>query len=717
MRFAESSDLMNRKRNLGMTESQTATAPVSRGTGGIELEFSMGSPVPLGATLQHGGVNFAIFSKHATAVTLVLFRDDAGQAVTEFPLNARSNRTGQIWHVWVRGIGTGMQYGYRMDCEDNPNPKIHRFDPAVVLLDPATKNVAGRAEWGYPREASSSSWKPSYVRRGVVTDDDFDWEADVPLNTPLADSIIYELHVRGFTRHPSSGVVRAGTFAGLVEKIPYLKSLGITAVELLPVNEFEELQADQINPDTGERLLSYWGYQPVSFLAPKSSYASATRGNEAVLEFKKMVREFCKGGIEVILDIVFNHTAEGNEHGPTISFRGIHNAVYYMLDEKTGAYLDYSGCGNTPNCNHPIVRDMALQCLRYWVTEMHVDGFRFDLASVLGRAADGSVLANAPLLEMIAADPILSDTKLIAEAWDAGGLYQVGSFPAWGRWAEWNGSFRDDLRRFVKGDSGMVRALAKRMVGSPDLYEPSHRAPQHSINFVTCHDGFTLNDVVSFNQKHNEANAEGNRDGTDCNWSWNCGVEGSTNDRQVLQLRNRQAKNLAALLLLAHGVPLILAGDEMRRSQRGNNNAYCQDNEINWLDWNLELVNADMLRFVRQLVAFRKRHSCLRPRSFERGPRVEWHGVLIGQPDWSEQSRSLAMHLHCKENATPDDLYIMTNAFWEPSPSNFRRSLTRTGAVSSTQRGRRHSTSWNSATKNGWVTKNRTRWDHAPSLS
>ena len=635
---------------------------------GNELEFTMGSPAPLGATLQRGSANFAVFSKHATAVTLALFRDDSSGLVSEFALDPRCNRTGQIWHVAVRGVGAGMRYGYRMDYVANPNPNVHRFDPKVLLLDPATKNVAGRAEWGYPPEAASPSWKPCCGRRGVVTEDDFDWEGDVPLNTPLADSIIYELHVRGFTRHPSSGVTRAGTFMGLVEKIPYLKRLGITAVELLPVNEFEELQADQINPLTGERLLNYWGYQPVCFLAPKASYASTTRGNEVVTEFKKMVREFHKAGIEVFLDVVLNHTAEGNEHGPTFSFRGIDNAVYYMVDESTGAYLDYSGCGNTLNCNHPVVREMALQCLRYWVTEMHVDGFRFDLASVLGRGTDGSVLANAPLLEMIAGDPILSDTKLIAEAWDAAGLYQVGSFPSWGRWAEWNGSFRDDVRRFVKGDSGMVRALATRLMGSPDLYEASHRAPQHSINFVTCHDGFTLNDVVSFNQKHNEANGSGNRDGTDCNWSWNCGIEGPTDNQQVIRLRQRQAKNLAALLLLAHGVPLILAGDELRRSQAGNNNAYCQDNRTSWLDWGLEQANPDMLRFYRLLIEFRKRHSCLRPRGYEEGPRVEWHGVHIGSPDWSEQSRSIAMHLHGKVNAgeEADQIYVIANAFWEP---------------------------------------------------
>jgi isoamylase len=632
-----------------------------------DFEFAMGSPSPLGASFQRGGVNLAIFSKHATSVTLVLFAPESPVSIAEFPLDSHYNRTGQIWHALLRGIGPGIEYGYRMGSGKTPDPQLHHFDFSVVLLDPAAKCVAGRPLWGYPPESSHSSWKPRYVRRGVVINDDFEWDLDRPLNTPLSDSIIYEAHVRGLTQHPSSGVRSPGTFAGLIEQIPYLKSLGITAIELLPVNEFEETQPDQINPNTGERLLNYWGYQPVAFVAPKTSYASQTQGPGPVLEFKRMVRELHKAGIEIILDIVFNHTAEGNAFGPTISFRGIDNCVYYMLDEETGAYLDYSGCGNTLNCNHPIVREMVLRCLRYWVTEMHIDGFRFDLASILGRGPDGEVLPNPPLLEMIAADPLLSDTKIIAEAWDAAGLYQVGKFPSWGRWAEWNGAFRDDIRRFVKGDPGMVQALATRFLGSPDLYEASHRAPQHSVNFVTCHDGFTLADLVSFDQKHNEANGQGNRDGSDCNWSWNCGVEGSTQDPDIQRLRHRQAKNLAALLLLSHGVPLILAGDELRRSQRGNNNAYCQDNDTSWIDWNSLQTNVDMLRFFRQLIEFRKRYACLRPRSFQIGPRVDWHGVRIGHPDWSEQSRSLAMHLYYREpeDEALENIYLIANAHWE----------------------------------------------------
>ena len=632
-----------------------------------DFEFAMGSPSPIGASLQHGGVNFAIFSKHATAVTLVLFASGSEGSVAEFPLDPSYNRTGQIWHALLRGISPGIEYGYRMAAENNTKPQIHRFDPRIILLDPSAKCVAGRPAWGYPPEASSASWKPNYVRRAVAIDDSFDWEFDRPLNLPLSDSILYEVHLRGLTRHPSSRVEAPGTFAGLIEKIPYFKTLGVTALEFLPVNEFEETQVDQINPNTGERLLNYWGYQPVAFAAPKSSYSSETRVDGPVLEFKRMVRELHKASIEVILDIAFTHTAEGNASGPTFSFRGIDNSVYYMLDEKTGAYLDYSGCGNTLNCNDPVVREMVLRCLRYWVTEMHVDGFRFDLASILGRGPTGEILPNPPLLEMIAADPILSDTKIIAEAWDAAGLYQLGRFPSWGRWAEWNGAFRDDIRRFVKGDAGMVSALATRLLGSPDLYEPSHRAPQHSINFVTCHDGFTLADLVSFNQKHNEANGEGNRDGSDCNWSWNCGTEGLTEDREVLRLRTRQAKNLAALLLLSHGVPLILAGDEVRRSQQGNNNAYCQDNETSWMNWNSVEANADMFRFFRLLIEFRKRYSCFRPRSFQGGPRVEWHGIQIGRPDWSEESRSLAMHLYQRgeEQQPPQNTYLIANAHWE----------------------------------------------------
>jgi len=635
-----------------------------------EFASEMGFPMPFGAALRRHGINFAVFSQHATVVTLVLFLPGLSEPIAEFPLDPHLNRTGNVWHVFVRGLDPGVQYGYRMDANPNPAPKLHHFDPTLVLLDPFAKAVAGRPVWG--REGTGIAGVVSSPPHGDIVENAFSWEGDKPLNIPLADSVIYEVHVRGFTVHPSSGVKRPGTFAGLAEKIPYLKDLGVTAVELMPVNEFDEADCDNVNPSTGERLLNYWGYQPISFFAPKSAYAGSPGQGAAVREFKEMVKRLHAAGIEVILDVVFNHTAEGNERGRTISFKGIDNEIYYILDPETGAYRNYSGVGNTLNCNHPIVRDMILDCLRYWVAEMHVDGFRFDLASILGRGKDGEVLANPPLLEHIAADPLLAATKVIAEAWDAAGLYQVGLFSAWGRWAEWNGKFRDDIRRFVKSDGGMVPALATRLAGSPDLYPTGGGEPCRSINFVTCHDGFTLADLVSYNEKHNQMNGENNADGSDTNFSWNCGIEGPTDSPEIQRLRARQVRNLAALLLLSNGVPMICAGDEMGRTQQGNNNAYCQDNEISWIDWGLLERNDDLFRFVRLLIAFRRRHT---------GMRMEWHGVRLGLPDWSDESRSLAVHLWrpagtttgapAADGAAPDPqaathLFLIANAFWEP---------------------------------------------------
>jgi isoamylase len=453
----------------------------------------------------------------------------------------------------------------------------------------------------------------------------------------------------------------------VIEKIPYLKELGVTAVELMPVTEFEECDNPRRNLLTGQRLKNFWGYQPVSFFAPKASYARNGEPGGAVREFKAMVKALHEAGIEVILDMVFNHTAEGDEAGATFCFRGLDNPTFYLLDPKTGRYLDYSGCGNTTNCNHPVLRFLILTSLRYWVTEMHVDGFRFDLASILGRGRDGSVLPNPPLLETIAADPVLAQTKLIAEAWDAAGLYQVGSFPSWGRWAEWNGKFRDDVRRFVRGEGGMASLLAIRLAGSPDLYRGSGRAPYHSINFVTSHDGFTLLDLVSYNQKHNQENGEANTDGNPENLSWNCGEEGPTASAAIGALRQRQTRNFAALLLLSQGVPMILAGDEAGRTQRGNNNAYCQDNETSWIDWGLQNQNAPLLRFVSRLVRFRKSHPSLRRRTFfedEAAPAVAWHGFKRNQPDFSAESRWLAMHLLPFEG--DDDIFLLANAHWLP---------------------------------------------------
>ena len=480
-----------------------------------ELSVERGIAVPLGASLVRGGVNFAVYSRRATAVTLVLFAPAGAEPLLEVPLDPRIHRTGDVWHVSVGGLNSGFEYGFRVD---GPAAPRNHFDPRLVLIDPYARALAGGERWRDPE---------TQHRRGIAVSADFDWGLDQPLNRPLADTVIYEMHVRGFTQDPASGVAWPGTFAGIFEKIPYLVDLGVTAVELMPITEFDELNTPGVvNPLTGERLVNYWGYHPIAFFAPKASYASEAKAGCAVQEFKQLVRALHAAGIEVILDLVFNHTGEGRRIDPTVSLRGIDNATYYIADPVTGEYRDYTGCGNTLNCNHPVVRDLVLDCLRYWVTEMHVDGFRFDLASVLARGPEGEVLAEPPLLERISGDPVLAQTKLIAEAWDAAGLYQVGSFPSWGRWAEWNGRFRDDVRRFVKGDAGMVGALASRLAGSPDLYRADGRSAHHSINFITSHDGFTLADLVSYNVKHNEANGEQSRDGNDQNDSWNCGWEG-----------------------------------------------------------------------------------------------------------------------------------------------------------------------------------------------
>ena len=631
-----------------------AAAPVYR--------LSRGVPLPMGAWSRRSGVNFSIFSKHATACTLVIFRPGSDQPAVEFKLDPRSNRTGEVWHAFVEGADAGTEYGYRFDMQPNPNPQVYRYNPAQVLLDPYARVLSHGGSW-----AEFAPGKRPY-RNSVVVENHFDWGDDQPLNIPLVDSIIYELHVRSFTEHASSGVKNRGTFAGLIEKIPYLKQLGVTAVEMLPVNEFEESDTDRVNPFTGEPLRNLWGYQPTAFCAPNSAYSSDRSQGGQLREFKQLVRELHKAGIEVILDMVFNHTAEGAGDGPTWSFRGIDNPTYYILDPATGAYVNYSGCGNTVNCNNPVVRDFIVDCLHYWVMEMHVDGFRFDLASILGRGQDGSVLKNPPLLESLAYDPVLANTKLIAEAWDAAGLYQVGTLPSWGRWAEWNGIFRDDIRRFVKGDAGMASPLATRLLGSPDLYLTSAREPYHSINFVTCHDGFTLNDLVSYNEKHNLENGENNTDGCNANYSWNCGAEGPTGDLAINELRQRQHKNFAAILLFSHGVPMLQAGDELGRTQKGNNNAYCQDNEISWIDWRMAESNAGLLRFCQLMIAFRKRCPLLRRSDFqlngEGGFHITWHGVKRGKPDWSSESRTVALQLtQLHDGEARDDLHFIANSY------------------------------------------------------
>jgi glycogen operon protein len=635
-----------------------------KGPGNMPGLFGLrrGHPLPYGASVRREGLNFSVFSKHATSVTLVLFRPGEEEPLAQLPLDPRYNRTGDVWHVLVEGVDPGVEYGFRADCQPNPSPELLRFDPGRLLLDPYSKAVSGLDTWAdQPGEDRLGRM------RSRTVDEEFDWGHEHPLGIPLADSIIYEMHVRGFTRHPSSDVAHPGTFRGVVEKIPYLRDLGVTAVELMPVTEFDEDDNDRRNPLTGERLRNFWGYQPVSFFAPKASYGGPGGPGQAVLEFKEMVRALHEAGIEVFLDMVFNHTGEGDERGPTFCWRGLDNPTYYLLEPKTGRYLNFSGTGNTMNCNHPVARHMILAALRYWVTEMRVDGFRFDLASILGRGRDGEVLPNPPILEAIAADPVMAHVKLIAEAWDAAGLYQVGTFPSWGRWAEWNGHFRDDVRRFAKSDEGMARSLATRLAGSPDLYRGSGRAPWHSINFVTCHDGFTLEDLVSYDERHNEANGEEGRDGHPENLSWNCGQEGPSSSPAIQALRARQSRNFLTLLFLSQGVPMLLGGDELGRTQQGNNNAYCQDNEISWVDWSLLETNRGLFTFVSRLIRFRKAHRSLRRRTFyedEKRPPLSWHGTRLGHPDWDGESRSLGMHIEARDGDDP--LYLFANAHWEP---------------------------------------------------
>ncbi len=623
----------------------------------LTLRIARGRCLPLGASATPDGVNFSLLCRHGTAVILALYALDAEKPIAEIALHNRRNRTGDHWHVLVAGLPPAFSYGWRVD---GPPGNGNAYDPSHVLLDPAATGVSNGSRWGEHVETD----KRFTARRSVYLRRPFHWQEDVPLVTPMEDTIIYELHVRGFTCHGTAMVAHPGTFAGLVEKIPYLLSLGVTAVELLPIHEFDECDCPFVNPTTGERLRNFWGYNSIAFAAPKAAYASTGAEHGQLTEFRETVRAFHAAGIEVYLDVVFNHTGEGDHRGRTYSFRGLDNQLYYLIGPD-GTYLNFSGCGNTVNCNHPIVRQLLMSCLRYWVGDMHIDGLRFDLASVFGRDYQGRVLAEPPVVEMIAEEGVLADTKLIAEPWDAAGLYQVGTFPFGRRWSEWNGKYRDDVRRFWKGDPGMAGALATRLCGSSDLYETTGRRPHHSVNFLTCHDGFTLWDLVSYNEKHNLANGEENRDGTNDNQSWNCGVEGPTSDPQVLGLRRRQVRNLIATLLLSQGVPMLLAGDEFLRTQQGNNNAWCQDNEISWLDWQQATKHADFLRFVKEMIAMRKRHSALRRRSFFRGSEVAWHGTEPYKPDWSATSRTVALALDGRQTGRePDrDFYLAFNSW------------------------------------------------------
>lgn len=636
---------------------------------------------PDGANVDGKGVHFSIFSRHAEKIWLVLFdsAEDAHPAAT-IELDPKENRTGDVWHAWVEGATVGQLYLWKIDGPYAPE-KGHRYDAETYLLDPFAKALTGDYRW--EKATTRKGEEPTAVRfsskdgaRGIpkciVVSDRFDWQGDRPINRPLHETIIYECHVRGLTAGPSSGVEHPGTFAGVIEKIPYFKKLGITAVELLPVHEFSVLHGFETNPLTGERLVNYWGYNTVSFFAPNGRYCSSGTAGHQLGEFKRMVRELHKEGIEVILDVVFNHTAEGGENGPTLCFKGIDNKIYYLLDPADGSYLDYTGCGNTVNCNHPVIYEFILSCLRYWVLQMHVDGFRFDLASVLGRDEKGRLSPNPPLLRAIEEIPILRGTKIIAEAWDAAGAYQVGDFS--GRWAEWNGRFRDDVRSFWKGNPDALGPFATRLTGSADLYGDDGRTPHHSINFITSHDGFTLNDWTSYEKKHNRANGENNKDGDNHNLSINHGVEGPTDDPEITSVRRRQAKNMFATLMLSLGTPMMLGGDEFLRTQNGNNNSYCQDNEISWFDWSQKETNAQMFRFAREIIAFKKRHPSLLRQSFYRGLAKEEAGALDIQwfatngraVKWDAKENTLAVlingHFDDPAEHTDDDIFMMFNS-------------------------------------------------------
>ncbi len=634
---------------------------------------SPGFPLPHGPTRVAVGVNFSLFSRHAEGVALLFFSSAATKPGAVIKLDPAINRTGDIWHVLVHDLPPDIQYGFRVTGPYDPAGSGHRFAADHVLLDPYARALAGGEQWGRMPDPGSGHER-GWLRRCLLPDASFDWEGDRPLNIPLRDSVIYELHVRGFTNHVSGAVAHPGTYAGLIDKIPYLRELGVTALELMPVAEFNENELLQHNPVTGERLRNLWGYSPLAFFAPKAGYASDSHHGNQVREFKEMVKALHRAGIEVILDVVYNHTAEGGGDGPVVSFRGLDNTIYYMLDRHNRDYLNFSGCGNTLHCNHTVVRQLIVDCLRYWVTEMHVDGFRFDLASVMGRDATGRILADPPMVDQIAEDPVLSRTKIIAEAWDAGGLYQVGRFSDNHRWGEWNGHFRDDVRAFLCGQEDAVRRLATRIAGSSDLYQRSTLSPLNSINFVTSHDGFTLSDLVSYNIKHNLANGEDNRDGCDHNISWNSGIEGDTGNRRIQALRARRVRTFAVILFLSQGVPMLLAGDEFGRTQQGNNNAYCQDNELGWVDWSLARKNKGLLRFFRLLIAMRKGHAVFRRTTFfpsgesEGGGEIHWQSTKRGQQDWSPECKTLAFLLDGRAvpGAADGDFFVMLNGHRQP---------------------------------------------------
>ncbi|PWU03240.1 MAG: glycogen debranching enzyme GlgX [Candidatus Melainabacteria bacterium] len=625
-----------------------------------------GTSFPLGATVYPDGINFSVFSAHAESVDLLLFESHFSPEPYQIvQLNKPNHCTYNYWHAFISSIGSGQVYAFRVYGAYLPESGL-RFDANKVLLDPYAKFIVG---WdSYNRQAAIDPGDncAQALRSVAIDSTSYDWENDAHPRTPFAESVIYELHVGAFTQHPNSGLEdrKRGTFAGLIEKIPYLKELGVTAVELMPIHQFDE-------HDARKGLTNYWGYSTVGFFAPHLQYCAAASPMSSINEFRDLVKALHKAGIEVILDVVFNHTAEGNESGPTLCFRGWDNPTYYILNPADQSrYENFSGCGNTFNANHPVPGRLILDSLRYWVSEMHVDGFRFDLAAALGRGISGEPLNRPPVLWAIESDPCLAGTKLIAEAWDAAGLYAIGRFVNVGHWyAEWNGPFRDDARRFIKGDNGTVRKMSLRIAGSSDLYIDPDRDIGRSINFITCHDGFTLNDLVSYNSKHNEANGESNRDGSDNNYSWNCGFEGPSKDQQVENLRLRQIKNLLTILFVSYGTPMISMGDEIRRTQLGNNNAYCQNNRLAWFDWDQVRASLPLLRFLRLLISNARHLQILRlnerlsslPSST--GPSISWHGVKLMCPDWSEESHSIAFTLN--HPLAGEHLHVMLNTYWD----------------------------------------------------
>jgi len=630
-------------------------------------EIGPGNRYPLGATFDGEGVNFAIWCWAATRVELLLFEcADSPHPFQIITLDDVTNRTFFCWHVYVAGLTPDICYGWRTDGPGNTPRTGHRFDREKILLDPVARAVTDLL-WNRERAIQPGDNCDASMRAILVEEDMYDWEGDKPLERPVEETIIYEMHVRGFTRHPNSGVINPGTFAGVIEKIPYLKDLGITDVELMPTMAFDEQCVPEGTAALG--LKNYWGYCTHSFFAPHPGYSVTPHLGTQIREFRDMVKALHRAGIGVIMDVAFNHTAEGGGEGPTINFKGFGNSGFYHLyPHDRRLYRDFTGCGNTVNCNHPVISRFIIDCLEYWVREMHIDGFRFDLASVFARDMDGIPKRFAPTPWLIELSQTLANTKIIAEAWDAAGLYQVGGYPGY-RWAEWNGMYRDIIRRFVRGEKGIIGEVATRLMGSSDLYGREKRLPSNSINFITCHDGFTVHDLVSYNEKHNHSNGDDNQDGSNDNLSWNCGVEGETNDERITSLRQRQTRNFMAILLLSQGIPMLLYGDEVLRTQKGNNNAYCQDNEISWFDWSLTSRNRYMLRFVREMIAFRKRHPCLMHQRFLKGtrepgstyPDVTWHGVKLYEPAWEDPDAQVLAFTLGAVRVDEEDLHIVLN--------------------------------------------------------